>query len=90
MLAFLLQGGGIFVDSGANLDGCQVNENLASYVRSHYEPSQTFPPAPRWNVTRAHGWQRGGGLAIFGTATLTNTNVYQNEAGDVCSPLNIP
>jgi len=29
---------------------------------------------------------QGGGLRIDGTATLTNTNVYSNEAGSVCSP----
>ena len=29
---------------------------------------------------------QGGGIAILGTATLTNTNVYSNEAGYVCSP----
>ena len=54
MLAFLLQGGGINVGSGgvANLDWCQVYENVASYVRSHYEPSQNLHPSPRWNVTR--------------------------------------
>ena len=28
---------------------------------------------------------QGGGLYISGTATLTNTNVYSNEAGDVRS-----
>ena len=28
---------------------------------------------------------QGGGLTIYGTATLTNTNVYSNEAGYVCS-----
>ena len=35
-----------------------------------------------WNVTCAHGWQDGGGLYIYssGTATLTNTNVYENQA----------
>ena len=32
------------------------------------------------------GWQVGGGLNIVGTATLTNTNVYSNEATGVCSP----
>ena len=52
MLAFLLQGGGISVGSGggvANLDGCQVYENVLSYegyVRSHYEPSQNLHPSP--------------------------------------------
>ena len=29
---------------------------------------------------------QGGGLFIGGTATLTNTNVYSNQAGRVCSP----
>ena len=32
-----------------------------------------------------HGWQ-GGGLYIEGTATLTNTDVYSNEAFQVRSP----
>ena len=32
---------------------------------------------------RAHGWQNGGGLFIAGTATLTNTNVYANQASNV-------
>ena len=31
-------------------------------------------------------WQYGGGLYIWGTATLTNTNVYANQAETVCSP----
>ena len=31
-------------------------------------------------------WQYGGGLQIYGTATLTNTNVYENQAV-VCSPV---
>ena len=29
---------------------------------------------------------QGGGLDIDGTATLTNTNVYNNQADIVCSP----
>ena len=29
---------------------------------------------------------QGGGIAIYGTATLTNTNVYSNEAQYVCLP----
>jgi len=32
----------------------------------------------------AHAWQDGGGLYIF-AATLTNTNVYDNQAHDVRS-----
>ena len=48
-------------------------------------------PLPRWIVTCAHGWQNGwgGGLFIAGTATLTDTNVYANEAGYVCSPFEL-
>ena len=29
---------------------------------------------------------QGGGLIVSGTATLTNTNVYSNQALGVCSP----
>ena len=48
-------------------------------------------PSPQWNVTRARflGWQ-GGGLFIQGTATLTNTNVYSNQAFDVRLPVLSP
>ena len=36
-------------------------------------------------------WQYGGGLCIYGTATLTDTNMYENRAVNVCSrPLNLP
>ena len=43
---------------------------------------------PHWNVTCAHGWQGGGELLIQGgTATLTDTNVYENQAYSVCSPV---
>ena len=31
------------------------------------------------------GWQDGGGLYIYGTATLTNSKVYANQASNVCS-----
>ena len=49
-----------------------------------------FHPSPHWNVTCARGWQ-GGGLLIYGTATLTDTNVYENQAGtQVCSPHALP
>ena len=32
---------------------------------------------------------QGGGLYIFGTATLTDTNVYDNQASRVCSPFEL-
>ena len=87
MLA-LWQGGGIYVSMGgeATLIDSNVYQNQATYVRLLSEPSKTFLPSPRWNVTRARGWQGGGGLDIRGTATLTDTNVYENQAFVVCSP----
>ena len=72
----------------ANFEGCDIHDNDGG-VRLHPELSLNFPPSPRWNVTFAHGWQYGGGLYILGTATLTNTNVYANQAGDVCSPFEL-
>ena len=33
---------------------------------------------------------QGGGLYIVGTATLINTNVYSNEASNVCLPSPLP
>ena len=61
VLAFLLQGGGLFVSSGgvANLDGCQVYENVASIVGDmswqgvslvHIIEPTCNVPLPRWNV----------------------------------------
>ena len=44
---------------------------------------------PRWNVTCARGWQGGGGLYIGGTATLINTNVYDNRANKVRWPFEL-
>ena len=46
-----------------------------------------FHPAPHALEPYActHGWQNGGGLIIYGpygTATLDNTSVYDNEAYD--------
>ena len=82
-------GGGLFIDNTgtATLTDTNVYVNRAYYVRSPFEPSKTFLPSPRWNVTRAHGWQYGGGLYIVplssGTATLTDTNVYDNRADRV-------
>ena len=51
-------------------------------MRLPVEPCLSSHQAPRWNVTCAHGWQNGGGLYIYirGTATLTDTNVYENHA----------
>ena len=77
---------GLWPTGVANFEGCNIHDNTADYVCLHFELSLNFHPSPRWNVTRAHGWQRGGGLYILGTATLTSTNVYENQANEVCSP----
>ena len=80
-------GGGLYITGTATLTNTNVYDNGAVYVRSLLEPSVTFHPSPRWNVTFAHGWQDyGGGLYIAGTATLTNSNVYSNEANYVRWP----
>ena len=77
-------GGGLYIfsEGTATLTDTNVYENRADYVCSPVEPSLSSHPAPRWNTTCAHGWQYGGGLFIVGTATLTNTNVYENRADD--------
>ena len=82
-------GGGLRIDGTATLTDTNVYSNQARLVCLPFERSLSFHPAPRWNVTCAHGWQAGGGLVILGTATLINTNVYANQAGDVCSPFEL-
>ena len=69
-----------------------VYENQASLVCLISEPlfQDISSIALLERYACAHGWQDGGGLHISGTATLTNTNVYENQADRVCSPLNIP
>ena len=72
----------------AELIGLNITGGRASYVQSvcllNLLP-QTFPPSPRWNVTCSVFGLQGGGLYIDGTATLTNTNVYSNQASSVRS-----
>ena len=82
-------GGGLAIWGTATLTNTNVYENQADKVCSPFEHSLNLHPAPRWNVTCAHGWQHGGGLDITGTARLTNTLVYDNQAGSgyVCSPI---
>jgi len=80
-------GGGLYIFGTATLTDTNVFKNQADWVRSPVEPSLSSHPAPRRNITRAHGWQEAGGLYIFGMAMLTDTNVHENEAGMVCSPV---
>ena len=76
----------LLINVTATLTDTNVYDNKAAWVCSPFELSLNFHPAPRWNVTCADGWQYGGGLFILGTATLTSTNVYENQANEVCSP----
>ena len=75
-------GGGLYVWGTATLTNTNVYTNQAS-VRAH------LPPLPRPFLQRPAGTFRvlafcmqdhGGGLIVYGTATLTNTNVYENVA----------
>ena len=52
----------------------------------HFEPSQTFPPSPRWNVTRSTFGLQGGGVAVNsnGVANFESCNIHDNTATDVC------
>jgi len=72
------------ISGTATLTDTNMYENRADHVCSPVEDSLSSHPAPRWSVTCAHTWQDGGGLYISGTATLTDTNVYKNQA-EVCS-----
>ena len=90
------QGGGLYILGTATLTDTNVYENQASWVCSPVERElSSIHPAPRWNVTCARGWQEGGGIYVWGTgafswgtaSTLTNTNVYHNEAPEVCACL---
>ena len=96
MLVCWQYGGGLYIWGTATLTNTNVYANQAETVCSPF--ALNFRLAPRWNVTRAHDWQDGGGLYILyvsgngldsfrrvGTATLTNAKVYANLAGDVCS-----
>ena len=84
-------GGGLYIVGTATLTDTNVYENLAYNVCSPVEPSWALTQRPTGTFTCvftcAHGWQDGGGLAIAGTATLTDTNVYENQARWVCSPV---
>ena len=86
-------GGGLFISiSGtAALTNTNVHDNQGS-VRSPFDLSLNFHPssAPLERYVCAHCLQNGGGLWIEGTATLTNTNVYENQALYVRSPFERP
>ena len=87
VLAFCMQvGGGLFVNNGgvANLDGCNVYSNKA-WVSARLTPLPgpfLQRPAGTFRVLAFCMQGSGGGLHVdpYGTATLTNTNVYENVA----------
>ena len=74
------------------MDGCNIYSNIASRVRARILNFPGFiAPVERY----VRSWQEfGGGLYIkdTATATLIDTNVYENQAGNVSSDrvLNIP
>ena len=83
-------GGGLYLQGPATLTDTNVYKNQAGSVCSPAEPFLTSHVAPHWNATCAHVWQNGGGLIISwdgSTATLTGANVYENQATEVCSPV---
>ena len=82
-------GGGLLIYGTATLTNSNVYANQASIVSWLFELSMSFHPAPRWNVTRARFAWQGAGLAVYGMATLTNTNVYSNQATYVRSPFQL-
>ena len=89
LVLFGLQGGGLAIYGTATLTNTIVYENRAA-VCSPVESSLSSHLAPRWNDACAHGWQFGAGVFIWLTAPLTkltNTSVYKNRAGEVCSPV---
>ena len=68
-----------------------VYRNEALSVRSPLNVPRHFFHRPAGTLrVLVFFWQTGGGLFIGGTATLTNTNVYDNQAGGVCSPFELP
>ena len=93
---FVFQGGGIWIDGSAEINECNIHDNVATggtaddnvaYCNFKSNPLRvylvSYDPVLRWNVTCVRGWQYGGGLLIVGTATLTNTDVYDNRADKV-------
>ena len=77
----------------STLTDTNVYENRADTACLPFERSLNYvSSSPPMKITLAHDWQ-GGGLVNLGTAMLTNTNVYANQAGAstgvsyyVCSP----
>ena len=64
----------------ANLEGCNIFDNVAQ-VRARLLPlpaPSSSAPLERF-VCSPSAQSDGGGLAIYGTATLTSTNVYSNR-----------
>ena len=72
------------VNGTANLDGCNVFSNEAQ-VRAD-RAGRPFPdlsssaPLERYTCSPFVPLQGGGGLFVWGTATLINSAIYQNEA----------
>ena len=80
-----MQGGGIYIYGTATLTNTNVYSNTVRWVLA-FCPCPDISSIAPWNVTCSLSWQ-GGGVYVYsgGEATLTNSNVYQNEANYVRS-----
>ena len=86
-----MQGGGIHIDGSADLTDCNIHDNRAvgtwpDGVSFLHQPSAYTALQLEHHACTCF-WQYGAGLYIMGTATLTDTKVYENQAGEVCSPV---
>ena len=74
------QGGGLLISGTATLTNTNVYSNTARNGGGVYVDSNGVAYLGGCNIHDNTGGWRGGGLNIWGTATLTNTNVYSNTA----------
>ena len=81
VLAFCMQSGaGLYVSGTATLINSNIYSNEASVSVGNFRTKlDSSAPLERFVCLLFVQWY-GGGLYIIGTATLTNTNVFSNEA----------
>jgi len=80
------RGGGLYIRGTATLTNTNLYSNQASRGGGVYIDYDGVANFEGCNIHGNAADDDGGGLYIYGTATLTNTNVYENQAGNVCSP----
>ena len=74
----------------ANLESCNVYSNTATKVCPFRPLPINLAVVRTKGYARSCAWQRGGGLSILNSidVALTNSNVHENHADDVCCLLN--